>query len=140
MKSLFIASTIAATLAAASGSASAADVGVSVQINQPGVYGRVDIGRYSQPAVVVARPIVVAAPAFVSRPIEPAYLWVPPGHRKHWRQHCAQYGACGTPVYFVQDGWYRNHVIDDRRERWEHRDDRDHDRDRGRGHGRERGG
>jgi hypothetical protein len=27
-------------------------VGVSIGINQPGVYGRIDIGQYPQPAVV----------------------------------------------------------------------------------------
>ena len=44
-------------------------------------------------------------------PRDPQGLWVPPGHRRDWRHHCRQYGACGAPVYFVQDGWYREHVI-----------------------------
>ena len=34
--------------------------GVSVQISQPGVYGRIDIGRFPQPQVVVAAPVIVA--------------------------------------------------------------------------------
>lgn len=98
-----------ATLAAVP--ARAADVGVSIGISQPGVYGRIDIGRFPQPAVVAARP-VWGAPAHVrpAHPPEPVYLWVPPGHRKHWRAHCARYGACGAPVYFVQDRWYHSHV------------------------------
>ena len=28
--------------------------------------------------------------------------------RRHWRKHCARYDACGRPVYFVQEDWYRN--------------------------------
>lgn len=45
--------------------ASATDVGVSVQISQPGVYGRVDIGRFPQPAVVVPQPVIVQPPPVV---------------------------------------------------------------------------
>jgi hypothetical protein len=83
------------------------DVGVSVQISQPGVYGRVDIGRFPQPRVIVAQPVVVR---HVVMQAEPVYLWVPPGHRKKWGKHCARYDACGVPVYFVDDGWYGQHV------------------------------
>ncbi len=101
-----------AALAASTSFAQAADVGVSVQISQPGVYGRIDIGRFPQPAVVVAQPVVVYAPRVVhARPIEPVYLWVPPGHQKHWGKHCQRYQACGRPVYFVQDQWYQQHVM-----------------------------
>lgn len=120
-------------------SASATDVGVSVQISQPGVYGRVDIGRFPQPAVVVPQPVLIATPppraVVVAQPVQPVYMWVPPGHRKNWRRHCRDYGACGVPVYFVRHDWYDQHV--------RHGDDRsgDHDRDhdRGRGHGRGKG-
>jgi hypothetical protein len=105
----------------------ATDVGVSVQVSQPGVYGRVDIGRFPQPQVVVQQPVIIAQPRVVVRP-EPVYMWVPPGHRKNWRKHCARYRACGTPVYFVQDGWYHEHVA---------RGDRRHDAGR---YGRERSG
>lgn len=90
--------------------AHAADVGVSVQISQPGVYGRIDIGRFPQPAVIVARPVLVAPPPVVAVAPQPVYLWVPPGHRKKWHKHCHQYGACGVPVYFVRDDWYERHV------------------------------
>lgn len=92
--------------------AQAADVGVSIGISQPGVYGRIDIGRFPAPAVVVAQPVWVAR---APQPVQPVYLWVPPGHRKHWAKHCRAYGACGLPVYFVQDGWYRSHVMADQR-------------------------
>jgi len=89
-----------------SGAARAADVGVSISLSQPGVYGRVDIGRFPQPVLAAPQPVWVRR----GPPVEPVYLWVPPGHRKHWARHCARYNACGAPVYFVQDGWYRQHV------------------------------
>jgi hypothetical protein len=93
------------------GSAQAADVGVSVQISQPGVYGRIDIGRFPQPQVVVAQPVIITRPVVVApAPPEPVYLWVPPGHRKDWRKHCGKYNACGVPVYFVRDDWYDRKV------------------------------
>ena len=101
----------------------AADVGVSINISQPGVYGRVDIGRFPQPQVVVAQPIFVDRPAIVVQRPEPVYLWVPPGHRKNWKKHCRDYGACGVPVYFVRDDWYDSNVRradfrDDRRDNY----------------------
>ncbi|MBL0089515.1 MAG: hypothetical protein IPP44_23700 [Ideonella sp.] len=100
------------SLLALSGAAQATNVGVSIGISQPGVYGRIDVGRFPQPAVVVPQPVWVQPPRMVvSPPAEPVYLWVPPGHRKHWHRHCAQYRACGVPVMFVQDRWYRDNVV-----------------------------
>ena len=87
----------------------AADVGVSVQISQPGVYGRIDIGQFPQPVLVQRQPVVIVRETR-AQPVQPVYLWVPPGHRKNWRKHCGQYGACGVPVYFVQEGWYQDNV------------------------------
>jgi hypothetical protein len=130
-----------AALAALSalGTAHASDVGVSVQISQPGVYGRIDIGRFPQPQLVVAQPVYVERPVVVHHaPPQPVYMWVPPGHRKNWRKHCREYGACGVPVYFVQDRWYDEHVRHgDRR----HGDDhgRGRDKDHGKGHGKDKG-
>ena len=120
----------------------AAEVGVSVQISQPGVYGRIDIGRFQQPQLVVQQPIQVYRPRLAQAP-QPVYMWVPPGHRKNWRKHCGAYGACGVPVYFVRDEWYGQQVRprgdghrgyewrDDRRDerRADRRDDRDDRRD-----------
>lgn len=100
----------AALGAAGTARAGGVDVGVSVQVSQPGVYGRIDIGTFPQPQVVVAQPVfVMPPPRAVARPA-PVYMWVPPGHQKHWSKHCAKYGACGVPVYFVRDDWYRSHV------------------------------
>jgi len=93
--------------AALHGAASAADVGVSVNISQPGLYGRIDIGRVPAPVVVYPQPIIIEQhPAALGR--QPIYLRVPPGHEKHWDKHCKRYNACNQPVYFVQEGWYRD--------------------------------
>lgn len=116
------------------GSAQAADVGVSVQISQPGVYGRIDIGRFPQPQVVVAQPVIITRPVVVApAPPEPVYLWVPPGHRKDWRKHCGKYNACGVPVYFVRDDWYDRKVKPHGKGKGK---GRGHDDDRGHGKGR----
>lgn len=102
---------LAAALSPAQAVAGGVDVGVSIGISQPGVYGRIDIGRYPQPQVIVAQPVIVAPPRHVVvREVEPVYMWVPPGHRKNWRKHCRDYGACGAPVVFVRDDWYDQHV------------------------------
>lgn len=101
--------TVAIGLAAATPAMAATDVGVSIQITQPGVYGRVDIGRYPPPVLVVPQPVVIRSVPVVQA-AQPVYMWVPPGHRKNWRKHCDHYGACGVPVYFVQDRWYHEHV------------------------------
>src|SRR5262245_51606373 len=103
---------LCAALLASVGTAQATDVGVSVQISQPGVYGRIDIGRFPQPQVVVAQPVVIAPPpVVVAQPVQPVYMWVPYGHRKHWSKHCHEYNACGVPVYFVRHDWYHDHVM-----------------------------
>jgi hypothetical protein len=100
-----IASVVLAACAAAPGFAET-NVGVSVGINQPGVYGRIDIGNFPPPAVIHAQPVIIApAPVVVQQ--RPVYLYVPPGHQKNWSKHCGSYGACGQPVYFVQESWVR---------------------------------
>jgi hypothetical protein len=122
--------------AAAAGAAAATDVGVSVQVSQPGVYGRVDIGRFPQPQVIVQQPVVVApVPVVVAQPVQPIYVWVPPGHRQNWRKHCHAYNACGVPVYFVRHDWYAQNVMVADRER----DSRERGHDEGHGHGRGHG-
>ena len=111
--------------------AQAADVGVSVSISQPGVYGRVDIGRFPQPQLVVTQPVIIQRQVVMVQAPEPVYMWVPPGHRKNWRKHCGQYQACGVPVYFVKDDWY------DREVKGHGRKDKDKDKDKykDKGHG-----
>ena len=105
-------------------------VGVSIGINQPGVYGRIDIGNFPQPRLVYPQPVIIA-PAPVAVYQQPIYLYVPPGHQKNWAKHCARYNACGQPVYFVQEDWVR-----ERYEEHRGHDDDDHGKHgRGKGHG-----
>lgn len=122
----------ALSMSACAMSAVAADVGVSVSVNQPGFYGRVDIGNtpppliYTQPVIIEQRPV-----AMQQRPI---YLRVPPGHERNWSKYCHKYQACGQPVLFVRPD-YRG----DRDGHWDNdrgRHDDDDRHDRGRGHGR----
>jgi hypothetical protein len=121
---------LAIAVLAASLPALAADVGVSISISEPGVYGRIDIGRFPQPVLVVAQPVIISRPVVVVQP-QPVYLWVPPGHRTDWRRYCGQYNACGVPVYFVENQWYQGHVHAGPCKR-RGRDD-DHGEDHGRG-------
>jgi hypothetical protein len=103
-----------ALLFAATSAVAQPSVGVSIGINQPGLYGRIDIGNLAPPPLVYAQPIIIKQPRVVVRQ-EPVYLYAPPGHQKNWAKHCARYSACGQPVYFVQERWVR--------ERYEANDD-----------------
>jgi hypothetical protein len=136
MKSLFIAAALLAAVLPAQ-----AQTNVSINIGQPGFYGRIDIGDYAPaPVVYVERPVVIERR--VRYEAQPVYLRVPPGHRKNWARHCGRYNACGQRVLFVRDEWYTNsyapryreHYRDREHHRSERRDYRD-DRDRDRGHG-----
>lgn len=144
----------AAALAAAAVPALAADVGVSISVGQPGFYGRIDIGRFPHPAVIHPEPVIIH-PGPIGMVRRPIYLRVPPGHAKDWRKHCHRYDACGQPVYFVQESWYRDVYAprhrdgvrqDDRRrdpQRYDRRDGRRQGGNDGmgdRGRGGERGG
>ena len=129
----------AALLGACVAPAFAGDVGVSINIGQPGFYGQIDIGNVPRPQVIYAQPVVIQrAPQVVAA--EPIYLHVPPGHEKHWGKHCAQYNACGRPVYFVRDDWYNNEYVPRYRNGGDdhgggHGHGRDHDKGHGHGHG-----
>jgi len=70
--------------------------------NKPGVNGRIDIGRFPQPAVVVAQPLIIGP--------QPVYLRVPYGRRKHCRKDCHEYNGCGVPLYFFRHDWYEQNV------------------------------
>jgi hypothetical protein len=97
-------------LAALAASADAADVGVSVSIGQPGFYGQIDIGDVPQPPkLILGAPVVVERDPHYEGPA--MYLHVPAGYEKHWDRHCREYNACGRPVYFVRDDWYRDTYV-----------------------------
>ena len=107
-------------LFAATGLANAAAWSVVVQ---PGVYGRVEIGGYAEAPQVYSSQPVMAVDNGDGEVIEeyvdtayataqpPVYLWVPEYQRMHWARYCREYGAYGVPVYFVDDGWYRDNVM-----------------------------
>jgi hypothetical protein len=133
MKKLLVLSAFAIAAGMASAQTS---VGVSIGINQPGVYGRIDIGNMPPPPVVVAQPVIIA-PTPVAVYQRPVYLYVPPGHQKNWAKHCGRYAACGQPVYFVQERW-----VQERHDHYqrEHGRGRGHDDHPGKGHGKGKGG
>jgi hypothetical protein len=88
----------------------ATDVNASIGVSQPGFYGQINIGKFPRPAVIYAQPVWVQRPPKTVY-VQPIYLHVPPGHEKHWSKHCAKYGACGRPVYFVREDWYQTQYV-----------------------------
>ncbi|MDN3922011.1 hypothetical protein [Roseateles violae] len=141
---LLLAATLGmAALTVAGPAAAYTDVGVSVSIGQPGFYGRIDLGNAPPPQLIYTQPVIIERVAVQPAPV---YLRVPVGYERNWARYCGQYGACGRPVYFVRDDWYRNTYAPHYREHYyaggwhEQRRDRDHDgipdyRDRDHGHG-----
>ncbi len=113
----------------------AADAGVSVSIGQPGFYGHIDIGGLPPPEVIYPQPVIIQ-PGVVQ---EPLYLRVPPRHASHWRQYCGRYGACGRPVYFVQDTWYNNVYVPHYREQGGRHEGKHTQHHQEHGHGQEHG-
>ena len=133
-----------------------ANVGVSIHINQPGVYGRINFGDMPPPLVVLPQPVIILQPrVVVERP--PIYLYVPTVHQQDWRRYCGRYSACGQPVYFVQERWVRERYeaqnpgwdrgqhrgwdkkMDKKMDKRDRDDDRDDDRGEGRGKGHGKG-
>ena len=111
--------------------AARADVGVSINFSEPGVFGRVDIGQTPPPQVIAPQPVIVTPPPPQVAAPEPIYMWVPHEHREHWERYCHEYHACGHPVYFVDHDWYQRHVMPRARDRHEERrDERDRREDR----------
>lgn len=113
----------------------ATNIGVSIGINAPGEYGRIDIDNYPQPRLEYAQPIIYA-PSPVAVHQRPIYLYVPQRHRANWGRHCGGYSACGQPVYFVQETWVRDeyrreHDNRNARKKSKNKDRNDHGNDRG---------
>lgn len=136
---------VALALAAAAIGSAQAQVGVSINVRQPGVYGRIDIGGgLPPPALVLPQPVLISPPRVVVERA-PIYLYVPPAHQQNWRRYCGRYGACGQPVYFVQDRWVRERYAEHhpgwdrgRRPGWDRHDGRGHDGHDGHGRGHDR--
>ena len=146
MKKILALALTAGLAAGAIGSAVAqSNVGVSIGINQPGVYGRINIGNVPPPALVRSQPIVFAPPRVVVER-QPIYLYVPATQQQDWGRYCGRYSACAQPVYFVRDEWVREryesehpgwdrgrHRGWDKKQKHDDRDDKGHG-NKGKGH------
>jgi len=73
----------------------------------PGVYGQVNIGSVPDYVTVYEEPMMIVQQPVYAVPMQPIYLYVPPYHAYHWRDHCGYYNACARPVYFVCARDYR---------------------------------
>ncbi len=127
MRSILLGGLVGGLLIAAA-PAMAADVGLSINVGQPGFYGEINVGAVPvRPELIYTHPTVIHAdPAYRGQPV---YLHVRPGYEKHWSKHCGEYNACGRPVYFVRDDWYNHQYVP----HYQHHDDHeyhDHDHDR----------
>lgn len=132
---------IVLAVGAAGSVAAQTSVGVSIGINQPGVYGRINIGDVPPPALILPQPMIIAPPR-VAVQRAPIYLYVPPAHQQNWGRYCGRYSACGQPVYFVRDEWVRERYAHEHPgwDRGRHRGwDKGEDRGNGRGNGHGRG-
>ena len=114
----------------------AADVGVSVTVGQPGFYGRIDIGDFPQPRLIYREAMIIERGVPMHRP--PLYLRVPPGHAKHWKKHCHEYGACGERVFFVQGDWYEREYVPHYQQKHHDRGNEHRDKGKGNDHGKGR--
>jgi len=137
MKSTLALLTLAA--AAALPVHAATSVGISIGINAPGQYGRIDINNYPQP-VLVNQQAIVYAPSQVAVYQRPIYLYVPQAQQANWGRYCGGYHACGQPVYFVQENWVRDeyrreHDNRNGRKEFKNRDRNDNGHGKGRGKG-----
>jgi hypothetical protein len=160
---------VAAVTVLSTGTAMAqANVGVSIGINQPGVYGRINIGNFPQPVLVSPQPMIYApppvvyapprvvygqpqviyAPAPVAAVRQPIYLYAPPAHYQNWGRYCGHYNACGQPVYFVHENWVRERYAHEHPgwrgqgqgwDRGRHGPEQGHGNGHGQGHGRGHG-
>jgi hypothetical protein len=80
----------------------------------PGVYGQVNIGSVPDYVTIYDEPMIIAPQPVYAVPLQPIYLYVPPYHAYHWRDHCGYYNACARPVYFVCARDYRPHYFESR--------------------------
>jgi hypothetical protein len=95
------------------------NIGVTIGINAPGQYGRINIDNYPQVQLVAPQPIIYA-PSPVAAYQRPIYLYVPQMHRANWGRYCGRYSACGQPVYFVQETWVQQQRGRDHEHEHEH--------------------
>ena len=96
---------IGAVLFAAAAVPAVAQTHVSINIGDPGFFGLIDNRGYAAPPLYASRPVIVQRVRYYQ---EPVYLRVPTRHREYWGRYCHRYDACGVPVLFVRDNWYRD--------------------------------
>lgn len=133
--------TLAVSVTAVPAAIASTNIGVSIGINAPGQYGRIDINNYPQP-VLVSPQAIIYAPSPVAIYQRPIYLYVPQSQQLNWGRYCGGYRACGQPVYFVQESWVRDEYRrgrDDRGDRNEAKDRGHRGNDQGRGNGKGNG-
>jgi hypothetical protein len=122
MKHFLIAAAVAAvTIITNFNTTALAEVGVSINIGQPGFYGQLDPNGYPQPRVIYRQPKAIGRVP-INQP--PVYMRVPPNQAKNWRKHCRKYNACDERVLFVQDNWYNREYVPRYQE--QHGDRREH--------------
>lgn len=78
----------------------------NVTIGDPGYNGQIYFDNGQQPKLMNETPII-AYPG----PPQPIYLRVPLYVYQDWAHYCRDYHACYTPVYFVQNDWYKQYYI-----------------------------
>jgi hypothetical protein len=115
------------------------NIGISIGINAPGQYGRIDINNFPRPRLVHTQPIIYA-PSPVAIHQSPIYLYVPPRHQDNWGRYCGSYRACGQPVYFVRETWVRDeyrseHDNRNGRKKFKNKKEKRHGKKENRGHG-----
>ena len=98
---------LALTLAAVLPAHAGTNIDVTIGINAPGQYGRVNVNNYPQVQLVTPQAMIYA-PSPVAIHQRPICLYVPQGHQANWGRYCGRYGACGQPVYFVRESWVRD--------------------------------
>lgn len=104
-----------------------AGVNVSINVGQPGFFGRIDIAGAPPPLLLAPRPVIITPPG-ISVNVDPLYLHVRPEESRNWRRYCQRYDACGRQVYFVKDTWYRNVYVPHYHAHHDEYVRRDHDR------------
>jgi hypothetical protein len=118
-----------------------ADINLSISIGEPSFYGIIDIGNAPPPVLYYTKPTLITVVPGVT--VLPLYLRVPADYRKDWRHHCAEFKACGRPVYFVTDEWYTNiyaphykkhHEYYQGRHDYEKKHEHEHEHEHGHGH------
>jgi hypothetical protein len=84
---------------------------------EAGFFGRIDTTAFPRPELTSRIPVEgpqsdrspgATQRAALRSPQAPVLLHVRPGEEHRWAAHCSAYGACGVPVLFVSESWFRD--------------------------------